>query len=61
MVYGDFKLLAVFGAWLGQKTLTIIILLSSLVVAVIDMELIQTKKISQTNPILFGFYIAISG
>lgn len=61
MGYGDFKLLAVFGAWLGWQMLPLIILLSSLVGAIIGISLILTKKMHQNNPIPFGPYIAIAG
>ncbi|MDA3830037.1 prepilin peptidase [Paucibacter sp. O1-1] len=44
MGYGDFKLLAVFGAWLGWQMLPLIILLSSLVGAVVGILMIITKN-----------------
>jgi len=61
MGYGDFKLLAVLGAWFGWQMLPIIILLSSLVGALVGISLIITKKINQTNPIPFGPYLAAAG
>ncbi|WP_299789929.1 A24 family peptidase [uncultured Shewanella sp.] len=61
MGYGDFKLLAVFGAWFGWQMLPLIILLSSLVGALVGVFMIVTKKIDQTNPIPFGPYIAAAG
>lgn len=61
MGYGDFKLLAVFGAWFGWQMLPLIILLSSLVGAIVGIALIVTKKINKTNPIPFGPYIAAAG
>ncbi|MBR9729128.1 prepilin peptidase [Shewanella intestini] len=61
MGYGDFKLMAVFGAWLGWQMLPLIILLSSLVGAVIGIVMIATKKLHANNPIPFGPYIAIAG
>ncbi|WP_028767893.1 prepilin peptidase [Shewanella fidelis] len=61
MGYGDFKLLAVFGAWLGWQVLPVIILLSSLVGAVVGITLILIKKLNQGNPIPFGPYIAAAG
>ncbi|RTR31358.1 prepilin peptidase [Shewanella atlantica] len=61
MGYGDFKLLAVFGAWFGWQMLPLIILLSSLVGAVVGIALIVSKKINKTNPIPFGPYIAAAG
>ena len=61
MGYGDFKLLAVFGAWLGWQFLPLIILLSSLVGAIIGISMMLSKKITRENPIPFGPYIAIAG
>ncbi|WP_282109358.1 prepilin peptidase [Shewanella algicola] len=61
MGYGDFKLLAVFGAWLGWQMLPLIILLSSLVGAVVGILMIITKKLNKGNPIPFGPYIAAAG
>ena len=61
MGYGDFKLLAVFGAWLGWKYLTIIILLSSLVGAIIGIILIVFTKHHHNQPIPFGPYLASAG
>ncbi|WP_394129294.1 prepilin peptidase [Shewanella maritima] len=61
MGYGDFKLMAVFGAWLGWQMLPLIILLSSAVGAVIGIAMIATKKLHSGKPIPFGPYIAIAG
>ncbi|MCL1078765.1 prepilin peptidase [Parashewanella spongiae] len=61
MGYGDFKLMAVFGAWLGWQMLPLIILLSSLVGAVVGISLIVSKKLHSGNPIPFGPYIAAAG
>lgn len=61
MGYGDFKLLAVFGAWLGWKMLPVIILLSSLVGAVIGIAMIIVLGRDRNVPIPFGPYIAIAG
>jgi leader peptidase (prepilin peptidase) / N-methyltransferase len=61
MGYGDFKLLAVFGAWLGWQMLPLIILLSSLVGALVGIGLIMTKRLHRGNPIPFGPYIAAAG
>jgi leader peptidase (prepilin peptidase)/N-methyltransferase len=61
MGYGDFKLLAVFGAWLGWQMLPLIILLSSLVGAVVGITMIMTKKLNKGNPIPFGPYISAAG
>lgn len=61
MGYGDFKLLAVFGAWFGWQLLPLIILLSSVVGAVVGVLLIINKRINSGNPIPFGPYIALAG
>ncbi len=61
MGYGDFKLLAVFGAWLGWQLLPLIILLSSFVGAAFGIGLIVFRGRDKNNPIPFGPYIAIAG
>lgn len=61
MGHGDFKLLAVFGAWLGWQYLPQIILLSSLVGAVIGISLILFLGRDRNIPIPFGPYLAIAG
>jgi len=57
MGYGDFKLLAVIGAWFGWKMLPLVILLSSLVGAVIGIGLIIVAKHKRNAPIPFGPYL----
>lgn len=61
MGYGDFKLLAALGAWLGWKMLHVIILLSSVVGAVVGISLILFAKHGRDNPIPFGPYLAAAG
>jgi len=61
MGYGDFKLLAALGAWLGWKMLPIIILLSSAVGAVVGIALILLARRGRHNPIPFGPYLAAAG
>ena len=61
MGYGDFKLLAVFGAWLGWQYLPLIVLLSSLVGTVIGLIMISLGKRTQSTPFPFGPYLAIAG
>ncbi len=61
MGYGDFKLLALFGAWLGWQILPMIILLSSLVGAVIGITMIIFAKRDHNIPIPFGPYLAAAG
>ena len=59
MGYGDFKLLAALGAWLGPMMLPLIVLLSSVIGAVIGIIIMRIKK--QNLPFAFGPYIAIAG
>lgn len=61
MGYGDFKLLAALGAWLGWKMLPAIILLSSAVGAVVGIALIVVSKRGRNIPIPFGPYLAAAG
>jgi leader peptidase (prepilin peptidase)/N-methyltransferase len=61
MGYGDFKLLALFGAWLGWQYLPLIILLSSLVGAVVGIGMIVFGKRDAGKPIPFGPYLAMAG
>ena len=61
MGYGDFKLLAALGAWIGWQMLPLIILLSSLVGAVIGLILIGMKRHKSSQPMPFGPYIALAG
>lgn len=61
MGYGDFKLLALFGAWLGWQFLPQIILVSSLVGALIGGSMILFKQHDQNKPIPFGPYLAVAG
>ena len=61
MGYGDFKLLALFGAWLGWQYIPLIILLSSLVGAIIGISMIVFTKKDRNIPIPFGPYLAAAG
>ena len=61
MGYGDFKLLAALGAWLGWQLLPLIIILSSLVGAVVGITLIVALKHGRNIPIPFGPYLAGGG
>ncbi len=61
MGYGDFKLLAALGAWLGWQMLPLIILLSSLVGAVVGIALIVAARHGRNIPIPFGPYLAGGG
>ncbi len=61
MGYGDFKLLAALGAWLGWQLLPVIVLLSSVVGAGIGISLIVFKGRDHSVPLAFGPYLAIAG
>jgi len=61
MGYGDFKLLAALGAWMGWQLLPLIIILSSLVGAVVGITLIVALKHGRNIPIPFGPYLAGGG
>ncbi len=61
MGYGDFKLLAAIGAWLGWTMLPLVILLSSLVGAIVGVVLIVFAKHGRHIPIPFGPYLAGGG
>jgi leader peptidase (prepilin peptidase)/N-methyltransferase len=61
MGYGDFKLLAAIGAWLGWKMLPAVILLSSAVGAVVGIALIVLARHGRHVPIPFGPYLAAAG
>ena len=61
MGYGDFKLLAAIGAWLGWTLLPLVILLSSVVGAVVGITLIVAARHGRNIPIPFGPYLAGGG
>jgi len=61
MGYGDFKLLAAIGAWLGWQTLPLVILLSAAVGSVVGVTLIVAGGRSRHVPIPFGPYLAAAG
>ena len=61
MGYGDFKLLAAMGAWLGWQQLPLIILVSSLLGAVVGIGLIIVRGRDKNIPIPFGPYLAGAG
>ena len=61
MGYGDFKLLAALGAWLGISMLPLIILLSSVVGAVIGIAMVLLLGRDKNIPIPFGPYLAAAG
>lgn len=61
MGYGDFKLLAMLGAWLGWQMLPLIIILSSFLGAIIGVGLILFRNHEKNQPIPFGPYLALAG
>jgi leader peptidase (prepilin peptidase) / N-methyltransferase len=61
MGYGDFKLLAALGAWMGWTMLPTIIILSSVVGAIVGISLIVFARRDRNNPIPFGPYLAAAG
>ncbi|HEX8961423.1 MAG TPA: A24 family peptidase [Rhodocyclaceae bacterium] len=61
MGYGDFKLLAAIGAWLGWQMLPLTILVSSLVGAAVGIVLIVLARHGRNVPIPFGPYLAAAG
>ena len=61
MGYGDFKLLAALGAWLGWTMLPTIILLASVVGAIVGICLIVFARRGRDKPIPFGPYLAAAG
>lgn len=58
---GDFKLLALFGAWLGWQQLPLIILLSAGVGAIVGIAMIVFMDRERQRPIPFGPYLAAAG
>lgn len=61
MGYGDFKLLAALGAWLGWQHLHIIILLSAVVGAIVGISMMAFRKHERSVPIPFGPFLAAAG
>jgi leader peptidase (prepilin peptidase)/N-methyltransferase len=61
MGYGDFKLLAALGAWLGYQMLPLVIMLSAVVGALVGISLMVFKRHDRNVPIPFGPYLAAAG
>jgi leader peptidase (prepilin peptidase)/N-methyltransferase len=61
MGYGDFKLLAALGAWLGWQQLPMIIMMSAVVGVVVNITLILLRGKDRSTPIPFGPYLAAAG
>jgi len=61
MGHGDFKLFALFGAWIGWQLLPVLILMASFVGAIIGISLMLFKNHQREQAIPFGPYLAIAG
>lgn len=61
MGYGDFKLLALLGAWFGWQRLPVVIILSAGVGAVVGLALLGSKRMQQGTPMPFGPFLAAAG
>lgn len=61
MGFGDFKLLALLGAWLGWQALPMVLLLSALVGSIVGISLILIQGRDKNIPIPFGPYLASAG
>ena len=61
MGYGDFKLLAALGAWMGWQMLPLVVLLSSVVGAMVGVVLMGTGRLKRDKPMPFGPFIAAAG
>lgn len=61
MGYGDFKLLAALGAWLGWQQLPMIILMSAMVGAIVGISMMAFRNHDRSVPIPFGPYLAAAG
>ncbi|MDF1654230.1 MAG: A24 family peptidase [Coxiellaceae bacterium] len=61
MGHGDFKMLAMFGAWVGPTQLPIILVLASVTSLVISIILLCNKRMQRDTPLPFGPFLAIGG
>lgn len=61
MGYGDFKLLALLGAWLGWQALPAIVVLASLAGAIAGAALVARGRATRDTPLAFGPYLAAAG
>lgn len=61
MGFGDFKLFALFGAWIGWQLLPLLILMASVVGAIVGITLVVIKKNQREQAIPFGPYLAVAG
>jgi leader peptidase (prepilin peptidase)/N-methyltransferase len=61
MGYGDFKLYALLGAWLGLSELPLVVLVASAFGSVVGLGLIATRRLGRDTPIPFGPFLAAGG
>lgn len=61
MGHGDFKLVALFGAWFGWELLPLLILMASFVGAIVGISLMLFKRYTREQAIPFGPYLAVAG
>ena len=61
MGYGDFKLYALLGAWLGLARLPLVILVASALGSIVGLSLIATRRLRSDTPIPFGPFLAAGG
>jgi len=61
MGYGDFKLLAALGAWLGWQMLLPVILIAAVFGAVVGIAMLAIRRRSRATPIAFGPFLAVAG
>ncbi|MEM9314153.1 MAG: A24 family peptidase [Pseudomonadota bacterium] len=61
MGFGDFKLLAALGAWMGWQSLPLIVIMSSAVGAVLGMLILAVRRQGRSQPLPFGPYLAAAG
>jgi len=61
MGYGDFKLFAALGAWLGWKMLIPVIMIAAVVGAIVGIALLTVRQQNRATPIAFGPFLAAAG
>ena len=59
--YGDFKLLAALGAWLGWEMLPLVVLVSSLTGTIVAVLLMVVRRFDRQTPVSFGPFLAVAG
>ncbi|ANN68770.1 prepilin peptidase [Bordetella bronchialis] len=59
--YGDFKLLAALGAWLGLGALPMMLIVASLAGVAVGLGLILARRVGRDQPQPFGPYLALAG